>query len=154
MSGEVCVVTGATSGIGKATAAALAGRGAQVVLVARDRGRGEAAAAELAAAGGPAPRLEVADLASMGQVRALADRLGTLERIDVLVNNAGLMAVHRSVPGTASRDLPGQSPGAVPADQPAAAQAGRSRRARVVTVSSDAHAAARLDLDDLQLKHG
>ena len=89
MSGEVCVVTGATSGIGRATAAALAGRGAQVVLVARDRGRGEAAAAELAAAGAPAPRLEVADLASMGQVRTLADRLGALERIDVLVNNAG-----------------------------------------------------------------
>ena len=60
------MVTGATSGIGKATAAALAGRGAQVVLVARDRCRGEATAAQLAAAGGPAPRLEVADLASAG----------------------------------------------------------------------------------------
>ena len=60
-------------------------------------GAGEAAAAELAAAGGPAPRLEVADLASMGQVRTLADRLGTLERIDVLVNNAGLMAGQRRV---------------------------------------------------------
>ena len=82
MSGEVCVVTGATSGIGKATAIALASRGAHVVLVGRDRGRGEAAAAELTAAGGPAPRLEVADLASMGQVRALADRLGALARID------------------------------------------------------------------------
>ena len=44
MSAQVCVVTGATSGIGKATAAALAGRGAQLVLVSRDRGRGEAAA--------------------------------------------------------------------------------------------------------------
>ena len=97
MSGEVCVVTGATSGIGKATAAALAGRGAQVVLVSRDRGRGEAAAAELAAAGGPAPRLEVADLASMEQVRTLADRLGALERIDVLINNAGFMAGQRRV---------------------------------------------------------
>jgi short-subunit dehydrogenase len=50
MNGEVCVVTGATSGIGKATAAALARLGTQVVLVGRDRGRGEAAAAEIAAA--------------------------------------------------------------------------------------------------------
>ena len=89
MEGEVCVVTGATSGIGKATATALARLGAQVVLVGRDRGRGEATAADLAAAGASPPRLEIADLASMAQVRALAGRLGALERIDVLVNNAG-----------------------------------------------------------------
>lgn len=49
MNGKVCVVTGATSGIGKATAIALARQGAQVVLVGRDRGRGEAALAEVAA---------------------------------------------------------------------------------------------------------
>jgi NAD(P)-dependent dehydrogenase (short-subunit alcohol dehydrogenase family) len=155
MSGEVCVVTGATSGIGQATAAALAGRGAQVVLVSRDRGRGEAAAAELAAAGGPAPRLEVADLASMGQVRTLADRLGALERIDVLINNAGLMAGQRRVtadgfdevfavnhlaPFLLTNLLLGKLAVAGPA--------------RVITVTSDAHTAARLDLDDLQLERG
>jgi NAD(P)-dependent dehydrogenase (short-subunit alcohol dehydrogenase family) len=155
MSGEVCVVTGATSGIGRATAAALAGRGAQVVLVGRDRRRAEAAAAEVAAAGGPAPRLEIADLASMGQVRALADRLGALERIDVLVNNAGLMAGQRRVtadgydevfavnhlaPFLLTNLLLGQLTGAGPA--------------RVITVTSDAHASARLDLDDLQLERG
>ena len=76
MNGELCVVTGATSGIGKAAASALARMGAQVVLVARDRGRGEAALAEVAAAGGPPPRLEIADLSAMGQVRELAGRLG------------------------------------------------------------------------------
>jgi retinol dehydrogenase 12 len=155
MSGEVCVVTGATSGIGQATAAALARRGAQVVLVGRDRGRAEAAAAELAAAGGLAPRLEIADLASMGQVRALANRLGALERIDVLVNNAGLMAGQRRVtadgydevfavnhlaPFLLTNLLLGQLTAAGPA--------------RVITVTSDAHAAARLDLGDLQLEHG
>ena len=149
------MVTGATSGIGKATASALAGQGAQVVLVSRDRARGEAAAAELAAAGGPAPRLELADLASMGQVRALADRLGSLERIDVLVNNAGLMAGQRRVtadgfdevfavnhlaPFLLTNLLLGKLAAAGPA--------------RVITVSSDAHTAARLDLDDLQLEHG
>jgi NAD(P)-dependent dehydrogenase (short-subunit alcohol dehydrogenase family) len=155
MTGEICVVTGATSGIGKATAAALAGRGAQVILVARDRGRGEAVAAEVAAPGGPAPQLEVADLASMGQVRALADRLGALERIDVLVNNAGLMASQRRVtadgydevfavnhlaPFLLTNLLLGKLAAAAPA--------------RVITVTSDAHTAARLDLDDLQLEYG
>lgn len=82
MNGKVCVVTGATSGIGKATATALARQGAQVVLVGRDRGRSEATAAELAGVAAAAPRVEIADLSSMAQVRALADRLGDLDRID------------------------------------------------------------------------
>jgi retinol dehydrogenase 12 len=97
MDGQICVVTGATSGIGRAVATALGRLGAQLVLVARDRDRGEATAAGLVAAGAPPPRLEIADLASMTQVRALADRLGALERIDVLVNNAGLLAGQRRV---------------------------------------------------------
>jgi retinol dehydrogenase 12 len=152
MDGEVCVVTGATSGIGKATATALAGLGAQVVLVGRDRGRGVATAAELAAAAASPPRLEIADLASMAQVRALAGRLGALERIDVLVNNAGLMAGQRRVtaegfdevfavnhlaPFLLTNLLLGQLTAAP---------------ARVITVTSDAHTAARLDLDDPQLE--
>jgi NAD(P)-dependent dehydrogenase (short-subunit alcohol dehydrogenase family) len=73
MNGKVCVVTGATSGIGKATAAALSGLGAQVVLVGRDRGRAEATAAELRAAGAVARRLEgtgaTANCAHPGVVR-------------------------------------------------------------------------------------
>lgn len=154
MSGEVCVVTGATSGIGKATAAALARLGTQVVLVGRDRGRGEAAAAELAAAGA-SPRLEIADLASMEQVRALAARLGTLGRIDVLVNNAGLMAGQPRVTADGFDEvfavnhlapflLTSLLLSKLTADPPA----------RVITVTSAAHTAARLDLDDLQLEHG
>jgi NAD(P)-dependent dehydrogenase (short-subunit alcohol dehydrogenase family) len=154
MSGEVCVVTGATSGIGQATAAALAGQGAQVVLVGRDRGRAEKAAAEVAAAGGPAPQLEIADLASMGQVRALADRLGALERIDVLVNNAGLMAGQRRVTADGYDEV-----FAVNHLAPflltnlLLSQLTAAGPARVITVTSGAHAAARLDLDDLQLEH-
>jgi len=155
MDGKVCVVTGATSGIGKATATALARLGAQVVLVARDRGRGEATAAEVAAAGASPPGLEIADLASMAQVRALAGRLGALERIDVLVNNAGLMAGQRRVtadgldevfavnhlaPFLLTSLLLGQLTAAAPA--------------RVITVTSGAHAGARLDLDDPQLDRG
>jgi len=117
-----------------------------VVLVGRDRGRGEATAAELAAAGVSPPRLEIADLASMGQVRALAGRLGALERIDVLASNAGLMAGQRRVttdgfeevfavnhlaPFLLTNLLLGKLTAAAPA--------------RVITVTSDAHTAARLD---------
>ncbi len=154
MDGEVCVVTGATSGIGKATAVALAGLGAQVVLVGRDRDRGAAAAAEVAAAGASPPRLEIADLASMAQVRALAGRLGALERIDVLVNNAGLMAGRRRVTADGFEEVfavnhlaPFLLTNLLTGKLTAAA-------ARVITVTSDAHAAARLDLDDPQLARG
>jgi retinol dehydrogenase 12 len=153
MQGKVCVVTGATSGIGRATAAALAGLGAQVVLVGRDRGRAEAAAAGVAG-DGPAPRIEIADLASMDQVRALAGRLSALDRIDVLVNNAGLVAgqrrrtadgfdhvfaVNHLAPFLLTNLLLGQL---------------TAGPARVITVSSDAHTAARLDLDDPHLEQG
>jgi NAD(P)-dependent dehydrogenase (short-subunit alcohol dehydrogenase family) len=97
MKGKVCIVTGATSGIGKAAATALAGMGSQVVLVGRDRGRAETAAAEIGAIGTVPPKAEIADLASMEQVRALAGRLASLERIDVLINNAGLVLGERRV---------------------------------------------------------
>ena len=150
MDGEVCVVTGATSGIGRATAAALARLGAQVVLVGRDRGRGAAAAAALAAAGA-SPRLEIADLASMEQVRALAGRLGMLGRIGVLVNNAGLMAGQRRVTADgfdevfAVNHLAPFLLTSLLLDRLTA-----SAPARIVTVSSGAHAGGRIDFDDLQ----
>jgi NAD(P)-dependent dehydrogenase (short-subunit alcohol dehydrogenase family) len=155
MNGKVCVVTGATSGIGKATAAALARQGAQVVLVCRDRGRAQATAAELAGSAASPPRVEIADLSSMAQVRALAGRLGALGRIDVLVNNAGFVAGRRratedgfeeafAVNHLAPFLLTNLLEGKLTASAPA----------RVITVSSDAHTAARLDLDDLQLEHG
>jgi retinol dehydrogenase 12 len=153
MKGKVCVVTGATSGIGKATAAALAGLGAQVVLVGRDRGRAEATAAELGRAAAP-PRLEIADFTSMGQVRDLAGRLEALEHIDVLVNNAGLVAGRRRTTADGFDEVfavnhlaPFLLTNLLLGKLTAAA-------ARVITVASDAHAAARLDLDDPHLERG
>jgi NAD(P)-dependent dehydrogenase (short-subunit alcohol dehydrogenase family) len=89
MDGKVCVVTGATNGIGKETALALARRGVTVALVARDAARGEAAREEVAraASGGPPVRF-LAELASLEDVRRLAGALaGRLPRIDMLVND-------------------------------------------------------------------
>jgi retinol dehydrogenase 14 len=91
MAGETCLVTGATSGIGKATAAGLARLGAGVVLVARDPARGQAAVAELqGATGNPRVELLMADLSSQASIRQAAEayRRGH-DRLDVLVNNAG-----------------------------------------------------------------
>jgi NAD(P)-dependent dehydrogenase (short-subunit alcohol dehydrogenase family) len=155
MDGKVCVVTGATSGIGKATAAALARLGATVVLVGRDRSRTEAAVAEISSVSASPPRAEIADLASLEQVRELAGRLAGLERIDVLVNNAGLVLGERRT----TRDgfehvfaLNHLAPFLLTSLLLPKLTA--SAPARVVTVTSDAHSAARLDLVDPNLEHG
>jgi retinol dehydrogenase 14 len=91
MAGRVCLVTGATSGIGKATATGLAHLGADLVLVARDPARGAATMAEIRTVTGN-PRIELlqADLSSQAAIRHAAEdyRRGH-DRLHVLVNNAG-----------------------------------------------------------------
>ncbi len=154
MAGKICVVTGANSGIGRAASIALARLGAEVVLVCRDRGRGESAMSEVAAAAtGAAPSLELADLGSLEQVRDVAGRLAKLARIDVLVNNAGLVvgtrqvtvdgfehtiAVNHLAPFLLTNLLLPTLEASAPS--------------RIVNVASTAHRGARLDLGDLQLE--
>jgi len=155
MKGKVCVVTGATSGIGKAAAAALAGLGATVVLVGRDRGRTEAAAAEIAPVSVSPPRAEIADLASLEQVRGLAERLAGLERIDVLVNNAGLVLGERRItPDGFEHVFALNHLAPFLLTNLLLPKLAASAPARVVTVTSDAHSAARLDLSDPNLERG
>ena len=85
--GRTVIVTGANSGLGRATSAAFARAGARVVLAVRDRARGEATAAAIPGTT-EARELDLADLASVR--RFAADWAGP---IDILVNNAGVMAV-------------------------------------------------------------
>ncbi len=74
MGEKVCLITGATSGIGKATAMGLANMGASVVMVGRDRGRGEAAMADIIERSGNASvDLMLADVSSQEEIRRLAD---------------------------------------------------------------------------------
>ena len=85
------VLTGATSGIGRATAHALAGRGANLVLLTRDLARGEKAAEEFRASGAGAIRVIQCDLSLQESVhRAAAEIRGDLSRIDVLINDASV----------------------------------------------------------------
>jgi len=89
---KIILVTGATAGIGKATALALLGSGSTVVIGARDAARGEAARAELAARGGP-DHVDVltGDFASLASVRGMAESFRRkYPRLDVLINNAGV----------------------------------------------------------------
>lgn len=84
------LVTGATAGIGAAFVRALAARGLDLVLVARDGARLEATARELRAAHGVEVEVLVADLADRAQLQRVADRAGSRDApVDLLVNNAG-----------------------------------------------------------------
>ena len=155
MKGTVCVVTGATSGIGRAAATALAKLGATVVMVGRDRGRTEAAAAQIAAVTASPPRTEIADLASLEQVRGLAGRLAGLERIDVLINNAGLvLGERRLTPDGLEHVFALNHLAPFLLTNLLLPTLTASAPARVITVTSDAHSAARLDLTDPNLEHG
>jgi len=152
MAGQVCVVTGASSGIGKAASLALARLGATVVLVCRNAERGEAALAEVSAAAvAGKPALEITDLSSMAQVRELAGRLSRRDRIDVLVNNAGLVLGDRRVtPDGFEYTFAVNHLAPFLLTNLLRANLLASAPSRVVTVSSAVHRAARLDLDDLQ----
>ena len=97
MSGRVCVVTGATRGIGRATAEGLAALGATLVLVCRRREDGDRVARELAAAHrGPPAEVLPADLSSQRSIREASEAMHQRhQRIHVLVNNAGVIPKER-----------------------------------------------------------
>jgi NAD(P)-dependent dehydrogenase (short-subunit alcohol dehydrogenase family) len=94
VSGKVCLVTGAASGIGKEIARGLAARGATVLVGGRDAASAEAAAAEIGGATEPA----AADLSSQAEVRRLAaDIRARHDKLDVLVNNAAYFGRERQL---------------------------------------------------------
>ena len=99
MKGKTVLITGANSGIGFATATALAGMGARILLVCRDARRGADAQTAVAdVATEIAPKLLLADLSSLHDVRALADEVRrNFPRIDVLINNAAGMFSERGL---------------------------------------------------------
>lgn len=99
MEGKVIVVTGGSSGIGKATALELARQGAEVVIICREPERGQRALAALKKeSGNEQVHLLLADLSCLEEVRRLADDLKLrFPRIDILINNAGMMPGRREL---------------------------------------------------------
>jgi NAD(P)-dependent dehydrogenase (short-subunit alcohol dehydrogenase family) len=97
MSGRICLVTGATSGVGEATALALARQGATVIGVGRNTERCSATARRLRRlTGNSAIDFLVADLSVQGDIRVLASKVKKqYRRLDVLINNAGARFLHR-----------------------------------------------------------
>jgi NAD(P)-dependent dehydrogenase (short-subunit alcohol dehydrogenase family) len=148
MAETVAIITGASAGIGLATALGLARAGMRVVMTGRNAARTEAARRSVAErSGNPEVTTALADFASLAEVRRLADELLRAHpRIDVLVNNAGLMtptcqqsadgyeltfAVNHLAPFLLTNLLLERLEESAPA--------------RIVTVASDAHRNARID---------
>ncbi len=153
MAGKVCMVTGANSGIGKATALGLANIGATVVMVCRSQERGEAALAEIKQkSSNERIFLLLADLASQAAIRKLAEDFNKqFSALHVLINNAGIIprkrqvtvdgfetqfAVNHLAPFLLTNLLLDTLKSSAPA--------------RIVTVTSDMHRGASISFDDLQ----
>jgi NAD(P)-dependent dehydrogenase (short-subunit alcohol dehydrogenase family) len=144
LAGRRFVITGASSGIGRSTAKALAARGAHVILAVRDPAKGERAASEIAG-DTEVRRLDLADLAS---IRAFAQ---DSETVDVLINNAGVM----NTPLGRTADGFELQFGTNHLGHFALTNLLLPKlKDRVVVVASNAHRSAKLDFDDLNSERG
>lgn len=151
--GRVAIVTGAAGGLGYETALALARAGAQVVLAGRNAARGQAAVGRLVAKIPAATvRFGMLDLASLASVAAFAGQMAAeYPKIDVLVNNAGVMALptRQTTSDGFEMQLGTNYLGHFALTAHLLAQL-RAGAARVVNLSSLAHTRGRIDFDDLQ----
>lgn len=152
MDGKTVLVTGASGGIGRATAFGLAEMGANLAIIGRDPVRTEAAAREIQAAGGGQVQVFVGDLSAQSGVRKLAEEaLARLPRIDVLINNVGGYWETRHVTADGlERTFALNHLASFLITNLLLERLMQSAPARVVNVSSNAQALGKIDFDDLQ----
>ncbi len=153
--GKVCLVTGATSGMGKVTARALAQMGATVIVVGRNPEKCATTVNQIKQeTGNSAVEFMVADLSSQAEIRQLAQRFkGQHQHLHVLVNNAGAWINKRqeSVDGI-EMTFALNHLGCFLLTNLLLDVLKASAPARIINVSSHGHAKGRMDFDDLQLQ--
>ncbi|HEV8652081.1 MAG TPA: SDR family oxidoreductase [Actinomycetes bacterium] len=153
MRGRICLVTGATSGIGAVTAEELAGRGATVVMIGRSAERTAATVDRIRRrTGSSTVEHLLADLSAQRDVRQLADQFTARhDRLHVLVNNAGAVFIRRHLsPDGLELTFALNHLAYFLLTNLLLDRLKASAPARIVNVSSDAHQRARIDFDDLQ----
>jgi NAD(P)-dependent dehydrogenase (short-subunit alcohol dehydrogenase family) len=156
MTGRVCLVTGASDGHGRAVAEALAGAGAEVVLLGRNPHKCETARREIGEATGRKPEILLCDLMNRADVDRAADGLLASGRpLHLLVNNAGLVNLHREVNAEGLEQTFAVNYLAMfQLSLRLLPRLRESAPARIVNISSDTYKIARLELDNLQLERG
>lgn len=156
MDGKVCLVTGATRGIGRVAARELARLGATVLVTARDPGRGRDTAEEIRRDAGREVEVLEADLASQASIRRLAGEVRRrTDRLHVLLNDAGAIYAERRVsPDGRELTFALNHLGYFLLTNLLLDPLREGAPSRVVCVASEAHRRARVDWDDLDGERG
>lgn len=156
LTGKVCAITGANSGIGLAAALQLAQRGATVYLLVRNCERGATAQTRIIGqTGNPQVYLESIDLSDLASVRACADRVKShTQRLDILINNAANAFDQRQLSASGvEMTFATNVLGAFVLTNTLLPLLQASAPARIINVSSGGMYLEKLDVNDLQIEH-